>query len=232
MEYLTTTYGLTGEHDPTSENGQLFLADYILLMNLKNANPEQISHANDIMRVQLSKSNAGGMGEYGLYHRNPELTTKTMSHDNLSAIFAWSCLNETYHRFHIWEYLLLNFGTYDNTKGVSKQFSKYLPFNPSNFFAWGLSADSVLAYLFFPFFLINLIISCNKPKNDVSGKILAFVEMYPLKGNPLVNLCYKYYTKKMKQQYGENYHYEIRKIYHGVNSGEFPINKLLGINNA
>jgi hypothetical protein len=228
MEYITTTYGLTGEYDPTSENGQLFLVDYIFLLGANDRILEAI-FASDVLKTQIDNSKTG---IEGLYHRNALLTTRTLSHDNLSAIFAWSYATGSNHRFEIWKYLVKHLGTYDNTQGTSTAFSRHLPFNPANFFAWGLCSNSILAYLFFPIFLINLIISSNKPKNDVSGKILAFVEMYPLQKNLLVKLCYKYYTNKMTKMYGENYHYEIRKIYHGGNSAEFPINKLLGINNG
>lgn len=224
MEYFSSTFGLTGEVDPVSENGQLFLVDYLFLLNMKGVEPKQQGWISDLLELQLLNSSTGIRG---LYHRNPTLTARTMSHDNLSAIFAWSALGETRHRFEIWKYLITHLGTYDNTEGKSPQFSKHLPFNPSNYFAWGLSANSFLAYLFFPFFLINLIISCNKPAGDVSGKILSFVEMYPLRDNPLINLCYKYYTKKMTTMYGPDFHYKIRKIYHGGNSKDFPINKLV-----
>lgn len=228
MEYISRVYGLVTDNDPTTENGQLFLVDYIFLLEQNNKNLESI-FASDIMKTQLALSETKVKG---LYNRNPMLQTRTTSHDNLSAIFAWSASRQTQHRFEIWKYLIKHFGTYDNTEGKSKQFSRYLPFNPANFFAWGLSANSLLAYLFFPMFLINLIIASNKPKGDVSGKILSFVEMFPLQKNFLVKICYKYYTNKMIKMYGENYHYEIRKIYHGGNSKDFPINKLLGINNA
>lgn len=227
MEYFSSTFGLTGEVDPVSENGQLFLVDYLFLAHMKGADPAHLRWVSDLLELQLLNSSTGIKG---LYHRNPTLTARTMSHDNLSAIFAWSAHGETKHRFEIWNYLITHLGTYDNTEGAAPYFSKYLPYNPSNFFAWGLSANSLIAYLFFPFFLINLIISCNKPKGEVSGKILSFVEMYPLQDNPLVKLCYKYYKKKMIDMYGANFHYEIRKIYHGGNSKDFPINKLLGIN--
>ena len=226
MEYLSRVYGLVTDRDPTTENGQLFLVDYLFLLEQNGKTLESI-FASDILKTQLDLSKTD---TEGLYNRNPMLQTRTMSHDNLSAIFAWSFSRQTSHRFEIWKYLVKHFGTYDNTEGKSNQFSRHLPFNPANFFAWGLSVNSILAYLFFPIFLINLIISSNKPKGDVSGKILSFVEMYPLQKNFLVKLCYKYYTNKMIKMYGQNYHYEIRKIYHGGNSAEFPINKLLGIN--
>jgi hypothetical protein len=216
MKYFSEIYGLVTDGDPVSENGQLFLTEYIFLSGS--------TEYNSLYNAQLLNSKV----EKGLYHRNPLLTKRTMSHDNLVSIFAWSKQFKTSHRFEIWNYLLKHFGTYDNTKGRSEQFSKYLPFNPANFFVWGLAADSILAYLFLPFFVINLVLTCNKPKENTSGKILTWVELFPLQNNFICVLLNKYFTYKMKKMYGENWLKELMNIYHGNNSKEFPINKLYG----
>jgi len=219
MDYLSTTYGLVTDHDPTSENGQLFLTPLIMLDNTNAL------VYNQIMRDQLLSSKV----ESGLYHRNPELTNRCTSHDNLTAIFTYSYLNNTSHRFEIWNYLLKHLGTYDNTKNKSTQLSRFLPFNPANFFIWGLCAKSNIYLLFLPFYVLSLILSCNTDRNQTSGKILNWIKLTPHKDHWLVGHLLKYYERKMKVQYGENYVLELMRIYHGGNSKEFPINKLLGI---
>ncbi len=219
MDYLSTTYGLVTDHDPTTENGQLFLTQLILL------DTENALVYNDIMREQLM----GSKVESGLYHRNPNLTTRTMSHDNLSAIFSYSFYNNTDHRFQVWNYLLKHLGTYDNTKNKSTQASRFLPFNPANFFIWGLCAKSNIYLLFLPIYVLNLVLSCNSDKGETSGKILNWVKLLPHKNHWLVKHLFRYYERKMKIQYGENYLLELMRIYHGGNSKEFPINKILGI---
>lgn len=218
MEYLSSYYGLTGEVDSKSENGQLFLTEYILLLNGK------IQNESFIMNEQLQNSYVMD----GLYNRNPDLISRENSHDNLSGIFSYSYLAKSEHRFKIWSYLLKHLGTYDNTKGKSAELSRFLPFNPSNFFIWGLCAESSIYLLFFPLYLISLVIACNKPLNDTSGKILSWVELLPHKDHWLVKHLYNYFEKKMKSLYGDNYLKELMKIYHGGNSHEFPINKILG----
>lgn len=222
MDYLSVVYGLTGENDPTSENGQLFLAELILLRDLKKIEPSVLT---SFLKFQLQNSKV----EKGLYNRNSALTERCTSHDNLAGIFSWSFLTKTKHRFEIWKYLLKHFGTYDNTKGKSKQLSRFLPFNPSNFFIWGLCAESSIYLLFFLFYLISLVISSNKPRGDTSGKILSWVEMYPHREHWLVKHLFGYYQKKMTKQYGLDYIKELMLLYHGKNSRDFPINKLLGI---
>lgn len=223
MEYLSTKYGLVTDNDPTTENGQLFLAELILLAGKDHL---KSWFYNMVMQEQLDNSKV----EDGLYNRNPDLhDQRVMSHDNLTAIFSYSYSSQTSHRFAIWNYLLKHLGTYDNSKGTSKQLSRFLPFNPSNFFIWGLCAESNIYLLFFPLYVLSLLITLNRPINNTSGKILAWVELLPHKDHWLVKYLYKYFDKKMKKQYGDEYVKALMKIYHGGNSREFPINKLLGI---
>jgi hypothetical protein len=228
VEYFSNVYGLTGETDPTSENGQLFLVEYLFLINdLYPDDPdlEQVSLSN-VMKEQLYASKV----ESGLYHRNPVLVNKTMSHDNLLAITSFSKVYGTFHAEEIWSYLVRHFGVYDNTKGRSKEFEKILPFNPGNYFIFGLCADSLLAYLFLPIFTINLIISCNQSKEKVSGKLLDYVSFFPHRNrNFILKALYAYYVKKMTAMYGQDYMKEIITIYHGKNSKEFPLCKLFGV---
>lgn len=216
MKYFSEIYGLVTDGDPTSENGQLFLAEYLLL--------KEDTEAVTTMSKQLNNSRI----KPGLFHRNPLLIKRTMSHDNLSGIFSFSKKYNTTHRKEIWKYLITHFGTYDNTHGQSEQFSKYLPFNPANFFVWGLAADSILAYLFLPFYLINFVITLLKSEEDTSGKILTWVELAPLQNNLICKLLYKIFEIKMKKQYGESYVAKLLIVYHGNNSKEFPINKITG----
>lgn len=223
MEYFSQEYGLVTDNDPETENGQLFLAELILLNNRYGKDTTSL---DDLMKTQLLYSEV----EPGLYNRNPDLFDKRiMSHDNLAGIFSWSYLAKTEHRFSIWKYLLKHLGTYDNSRGKTKQLSRFLPFNPANFFIWGLCAESSIYLLFLPFYLVNLIISSNKPKEDTSGKILSWVELYPHRNHWLVKHLFDYYTNKMYKQYPGVYIAELMRIYHGNNSPEFPIRKILGV---
>lgn len=227
MQYFSTKYGLVTDNDPVSENGQLFLATYILLLSGK-VNPDEISRLNDIMHLQLKESSADFRNP-GLVRRNPFLTERIQSHDNLAGIFSWAFITNHPIRFEIWKYLLKHLGTYDTSNGKSKQLSRFLPFNPANFFIWGKCVGSKIYMLFLPFYIINLILTCNSPVNNTSGKILTWVELYPHKNTGICKYLFRYYEKMMIKQYGLPYFYYIMKIYHGVNSNEFPLNKILGI---
>ena len=233
MEYFSEKYGLVTDNDPESENGQLFLAHYSLVLDsLYPKKIDQIEYISERVKadVTLIRQLDNSCVETGLYHRNIDLSDKRiMSHDNMSGIMAWSFLRSTGHRFSIWNYLVKHLGTYDNSQGKSKQLSRFLPFNPSNFFVWGLCAESKLAYLFLPFYIPSLILACNRPKEDTSGKILAWIELSVLQDNFICRHLFKYYEKKMKKQYGEDYMKELINIYHGKNSKQFPLNNIYGL---
>ena len=221
---LDTKYGLTGIQDPTSENGQLFLATYVVLMAKLGASVHQWVEAQDTMFKQLESCKV----EKGLYNRNSDLVDRrVMSHDNLQGIMVWSKVCNTFHKFDIWDYLVKHLGTYDNTKGKSPQLSRLLPFNPANFFIWGLCAEKKWTYIFLPFYMISLYITCNKPKEDTSGKILDWLGLYFNNEHFLVDKLFAYYEKKMKEQYGENYLKELMNIYHGNQGESFEILQLV-----
>jgi len=217
MNYLSDIYGLVTDNDPTTENGQLFLEEVSLL-------DEQEQYYNTMV-TQLKNS----IVSKGLYHRNANLTDRTMSHDNMSGIMSWSFVNKTEHRKDIWGYLVKHLGTYDNTKGKSKQKSRFLPFNPGYIFVWGLCAES-RAYLFgLPIYFISLLFVVGKPVGDTTGKILTWVELYPHRNHWCAKHLFHYFQFKMMMMYGPSYLKEIMNIYHGKNSKEFPINKFFGI---
>lgn len=225
MEYLSEKYGLVTDNDPVTENGQLFLAELDLLQQTL---PEVISPSvlTNAMDKQLENSKVAP----GLYNRNPDLTDRRiMSHDNMSGIMSWSFEHKTNHRFEIWSYLLKHLGTYDNSQGKTSQLARFLPFNPGNFFIWGLSAESKIYLPFVIIYFPSLILACRRPVDDVSGKLLAWVEMLPHKNHWLVKHLFSYYEKQMIKMYGTNYIKELMFHYHGGNSHEFPINKILGI---
>lgn len=225
MEYLSTKYGLVTDEDKTTENGQLFLVELMLLQMAKN-DPGVIESIR-VMHEQLQNSSTGISG---LYHRNPDLTDRRiMSHDNMSAIMTYSYLLNTSQRFEIWNYLLKHLGTYDNSQGVTKQLSRFLPFNPANFLIWGLCAKSKIYLIFLPFYMANLWLSCRTPAEDSDGKILNWLELTPHKDHWLMKHFHRYFEKKMKAQYGEDYLTPLLMKFHGGNSSEFPIKKILGV---
>lgn len=230
MEYLSTKYGLVTDNDPVTENGQLFLAELIQLTSSSTQN-YLIPTYNLLMQMQLNASKV----KDGLYNRNPDLTDRRiMSHDNMQGIMAWSYSQNTYHRFQIWKYMWMHGFTYDNSQGKSSQLSRFLPFNPAYVFMWGLMAESKLIYIFlpilYPIFLVSLMMACNTKHEDSGGKILYWLGLTALRDNFLIKIPLRYFEKKMKHSYGEDYVKELMRIYHGRNnSKDFPIKKILDL---
>lgn len=222
MNYFSEKYGLTGEVDPVSENGQCNLVQYIeLKLRKEKCSPESEGwNAISVMYKQLQNS----FVKRGLFHRNPDLTDRRiMSHDNLSHIMHFLYCTNSPIRFHIWDYLVRHFGTYDNSQGKSDQWSKYLPFNPSNIFPWGLAAESKFYWLGLVFYFPTLIITCKKPATNTSGKIITYYELQPFRGHWLAKHLWNYYKNKMTIMYGENFIDVLLKYFHRGNSIEFPI---------
>lgn len=225
MEYFSTRYGLTGEGDPVSENGQLFLAEFALLTTpLIDRDLHVKVFKTMYQQLELSKV------KKGLYHRNPDLIDRRiMSHDNMSGVMALCYLAKSNIRKDIWHYLVTHLGIYDNSQGKSKQLSRFLPFNPANIFAWGLCAESWWSNIAIIIYFPTLMLCCNKPVDDTTGKILAWVELVQFKKHWLAKYCWNYLEKKMVAQYGAEWVKALMKGYHGNHSPEFPIRKYLGI---
>lgn len=230
MEYISDAWGLVTNGDTKTENGQLFLAEYILLIDSSDSPLSNKLSLMQLPHLAMINQLASSEVKSGLYCRNVDLRYKRpTSHDNISGIMSYSKVMGTKHRFQIWKYLLWHLGTYDSSSGKSPEFARFLPFNPANFFIWGKCAKSWLYMLFLPFYLINLIISCNQEANDTSGKILSWVELYPHKEHWLCKYLFNYYEKKMKKLYGSEYLKELMKIYFAGNDSDFPIFKELGV---
>lgn len=232
MEYFSERYGLVTDEDPTTENGQLFLAQYSVLQYSYALpfDPFENSRVFNLMATQLANSYTGTPG---LYHRNPDLVDRRlMSHDNIIGIMCWSKFFGTGHRVSIWDYTVKHFGVYDNTQGKTSQFSKYLPYSPQTLFTMGLCADSKLMYvlgpILYPFFFINLIWDCFKKPEATSSKIIDWLTFEAVGDHWSMKPLHKFFNYRMKKQYGERYVSEIMRIFHGNNSKEFPINKVLG----
>jgi hypothetical protein len=87
--------------------------------------------------------------------------------------------------------------------------------NPGNYSIWlALGKTSVLSQIFFlPFYLANFFISINKPKEATSGKLLNFVELYPLRKHFFWGKMYRLFRNKMIQMYGAKPMVELTKIY-------------------
>jgi len=212
INYISMIYGLVTKHDPITENGGSFLAA------LAAHTPTAIVLSAFSSKMRLAKQ------PNGLYARSAKHLSRSVSHDELTSFFATSKIFNTSHRFEIWKQLKANFGAYP---AIVMGKSDYLPFNPANYYAWGQYVDSKLSYLFLPFYIINLIETCNDDKNETSSKLIYNLELTTMPKNAINKALFSYFEKKMKKQYGEKYLLELRKIYFPKETPDFPLFKVL-----
>lgn len=208
MEYFKKGFGLVTEHDPTTENSGLFLAFYIL----DKKNVKGMTYF--LEKMQMAKQPSG------LYLRSFHHTQRSVSHDEITGMIVSSYIYQTLHHKIIWEQLKENFGGYP---ACVMHWTDYLPYNPSNYYAWGSYAGSKFSKIFFPFYLINMLIAMNKKLEDVSSKSIYWLELNSMPSTKLNRFLKKIFEKRMVKDYGDNYIMALRKIYFASESSEFPL---------
>ena len=208
MEYFKAGFGIVTEADSVTENSGLFLAHYI--MDKKDAKGMS-AYLEKMQRAKLPS---------GLYMRSFHHTKRSVSHDEISGMIASSYVYQTLHHRIIWEQLKENWGAYP---AVVVNWTDKLPYNPANYYAWGSYAGSKWSKMFFPFYLVNMYITMNKPKGEVSSKLIYNLELNKMPITRLNTFLKNLYEKKMIEMYGANYKMEMRKVYFGREKPEFPL---------
>lgn len=224
--YYNPVHGLELEPDVNTgdrqnENGILFLVEAIIL----DQDTSDLKHQRDFDLFDEVMTNIEV--EPGLYDRGSldqqkqdetGIPKRTISHDNLSSIASGSRLLGTDHAKDIATYGVKHGFIYNNRKSGFRE-----PMNPGNYSMWCALADSYLPIqiAFFPIYLANTIICLSKPKEDTSGRLLTFIELYPLRKHWFWGRLYKRVIKSFQKTYGDNPLFEIVKIY--FRDGNHPV---------
>jgi hypothetical protein len=200
----------------TSENGTLFHAEYLLLKKVAfTLNREDRDNGIRLLKAMQTRENVG------VYHR--DLNSKTeyllgnhqnvnrISKDNMLGILVMAnILYEPQIKKEVSSHAIKNYGIFNNT--VEKNIP---PFNPATYFAlFALCGKDLLAYLFFPFYIINMIVTLCKPKSVTSSRILYWMTLETLKKKLLYGWLYKAYMTALRIQYGDNPMSTIFDIYY------------------
>lgn len=212
MEYFSPVFGLITKHNPTTENGGLFLAQY-LVHNPRGA-------GRDIFLAKMNNA----INPDGLYKRSAHHTKRSVSHDEITGMIASSHMAGTIHKNIIWSQLKQNFWAYP---AVVENFTDYLPYNPANYYAWGSYVGSRWSKVFFPFYLINMMISLQKPAQETSSKLIYWLELNSMPTSKLNKFLKKYYESKVSEQYGDDYLKKMRYIYFHTEEKDFPLLEVL-----
>jgi hypothetical protein len=220
-----------------NENGILFLVIYFLLKKNKNAlTTNDIALFNEIVKNITTYDKDGkqipglydrGMGESLLGHEwyvEPE-QRRTISHDNLTAISAFSklcCLPFAKDiAIHAIQYQF----RFDNCYPGWQRFIPTMQFHPRDWFYWlynGFWFSRLISYPFFPIFFFANIITCMSPLYYTSGKWLMFVRLevgqhYSFLMKINYNIC-KWILRK---KFGKDWLHKIANVYH--HCGKHPI---------
>lgn len=221
MEYFKRGFGLVTKNDPTTENCNLFYAEWLALKAKRLHMPEDSDLENFISDMIMKLNNKG------LYNRRSEETNpvRSVSHDEITGWMVSSRILGTNHGKNIWKHLITHFGGYNNTG----KFLDALPFNPANFYAWGELTDSwIMSKPFFLMYLTNMMISINKDPKNTSSKIIYWLELSVMPKSFLNDMLWNIFEKKMKKQYGEKYLHSLFEIYFSMEDRDnFPIFKEL-----
>lgn len=212
MEYFSPIFGLVTKHNPTTENGGLFLAQYLV------HNPR--GEGRDIFLAKMNNA----INPDGLYKRSAHHTKRSVSHDEITGMIASSHMAGTIHKNIIWSQLKQNFWAYP---AVVENFTDYLPYNPANYYAWGSYVGSRWSKVFFPFYLINMMISLQKPAQETSSKLIYWLELNSMPTSKLNKFLKKYYESKVSEQYGDDYLKKMRYIYFHTEEKDFPLLEVL-----
>lgn len=212
MQYFSPSFGLVTSHDKGTENSGTFFMYYLILKQMNKLPLTTFDMDIFLQKMQRSKVAPG------LFLRTENHPQKTVSHDEITSMIVTSSILQTNHGVQVAEYLKHSNGNYPAT-GVSKRY------NPSNYFAW-YNISGVNGFTTIPgiIYTISLIITCNTPKQETSSKLLYLAELYTLR-NKFPRL-WKYYTKKMKEQYGEFWVKELFAIYFHTETADYPLIEL------
>lgn len=214
MEYFSDIFGLITKSDPTTENGGLFFAHYLVLKIMLGLSLEKFDY-----NIYLEKMN-GSFIDYGLYLRSSQHKERTVSHDEITGFMVGSYILGTRERFAIWEKLKKGFGNYPAT-GSSKFY------NPGNYYSWALLGESKLSPLFATWYTVNLLISSNKSAKDTSAKLIYTTELFIMKEKSWYsNILWKYFSWRMKLMYGEKWVKSLYDIYFASEDLDHPLRKL------
>lgn len=217
MEYFKRGFGLVTEHDPITENCNLFFAEYLALKakRLHQVSDEDLDMFVENMQLKINQR--------GLYNRRSEESepVRSVSHDEITGWLVSSRILGTNHGKEIWSHIVKHLGSYNNTG----RFLDSLPFNPGNYYAWGELVNShILSKIFLPMYLINMLIAISKDPQTTSSKIIYWLELSAMPKTWINNVLWSILERQLKKQYGEKYIHALMEIYFGSeNRDEFPI---------
>lgn len=215
MNYFSEIYGLVTKGDPTTENGGLFFAHYLVLKKILGK--EIVVYDHFIFDEKMK----GAYVDVGLYKRSSMHNERTVSQDELTGMIVASFILGTKHRIEIVKYLKDHWGNYPAT-GVNKRY------NPASYCPWYILSGEKPSIITRSWYALNLLISSNKNKDNTSSKLIYLCELFITKDESLFcNILYSYFSWRMKIMYGSKWVYALfYEYFHRTELSDFPLLEL------
>lgn len=222
MDYIDS-YGLVNSRadETNAENSMLWTLEYVLLLRQYGLPYE--SHLSNLKKaIDLCATD-----RKGIYIQNPSFAVivpviehdNYMSPDQMIAIAGTSYLFGGNHHRLLWDEIKRQKWRYDNVSPDSP--GRYM--HPRDLALMGLLAGSKWMYVLLPFLCITIIISCMRPVENTSTKILSWIKFRLMEKSILMRLTSKICNILIVRKHGswEN----VFKIY--FPSKNHPIHKLV-----
>lgn len=205
--FFSVIYGLVTLYDSTTENGGLFLSEYL---TLKHDNKEEFTtYDKDIYVSKMENAKV----KDGLYRRDKTRTERTVSHDEITGMIVASKLLGTTHADEIWDYLIRHCFIYDFNYS-----RPYPAFHPAWIYFWGEWMDSYWTKIFYPLAFTNIYLATKDgSQGQTSGKLLYFTL---LKRD---SFLWQFYKVRMKKLYGDEWVKSVFSIYFSKEEENHPL---------
>lgn len=212
-----------------NENGILFLCQYYLLKEALGVLTDgDINRFYQICRDLRTYGRDGTTRFDGLFDRgagesNSDVSrADSISHDNLTAISAFSFLKKLPFAKGIAKHGIDNKMIFDNTypenprllyKDIFGRYQSRLQ-HPRDWHYWLYNGGYKLtSFIFYPIFFISNILTCFTSKQETSGKMLMFTRLF-LRKELHYKLLFKICSFILSKKYGKNWLSWITRIYY------------------
>lgn len=197
----------------TTENGILYFTEFLMLLDIREdlQTLDRARFYNLCRALQVTP----GLYDRGAGESNfiPYDQRRSISQDNIVAVASGSVICDYDFQNEIAYYGLEHGFMFNN---IAPRL--VLPMNPGNYSPWlAMAGKKFLPVVFFIFYLINILITSFKNKQNTSSKKLYIIELYALvikQNNRLFKFVSKLFFSRLVSQYGEDFIHQIYKIYY------------------
>lgn len=207
-----------GPHEKNdNENGILFLAEHFILKDKRGILTESdIQFFSKTVRRLETYNKEGTQRIIGLYDKaaddsinySPRSVISVITHDNISAITAFSRHYNLPHAKEFNSWGMKNFFLLDNIQPWSPRMHRIQW--PSDICIWMYSAKNPIWIPFYEILVFRTVLGMFSNSDTTSTKLLLFTKFYLLKDHGFfMNILWKIYRKKMILQYGKFWVHEL-----------------------